>query len=165
MQELTLYLADEAATQAVAQAFAPALTVGRLIWLQGDLGAGKTSFIRALLRGLGVVGAIKSPSFVLVEPYQIQLPNQALPLPFYHFDFYRCTQPQEWRDAGFAEYFVAPACCAIEWPSQQTGLPPPDWQLSLMPQRAGRSLTFTAHTPAAAQWLSSASADLSTSAA
>jgi tRNA threonylcarbamoyladenosine biosynthesis protein TsaE len=166
MQSLALFLPDEVATQAVASAFAPALQPGSVIWLQGDLGAGKTTFMRALLRALGVGGNIKSPTFALVEPYDVVLPGTSNVIALYHFDFYRCTDPEEWRDAGFAEYFDAdaPSICAIEWPSRQQGLPAPDWLLELVPHNDGRTLTITARTPSASQWLSKASASLTAAA-
>jgi tRNA threonylcarbamoyladenosine biosynthesis protein TsaE len=158
MQSLELFLPDEAATQAVAEAFAPALQAGSVIWLQGDLGAGKTTFMRALLRALGVTGNIKSPTFALVESYDVVLPGTSNVIALYHFDFYRCTDPEEWRDAGFSEYFEAPSICAIEWPSRQRGLPAPDWHIELVPRGDGRTLTITARTPSASQWLTTSSA-------
>jgi tRNA threonylcarbamoyladenosine biosynthesis protein TsaE len=152
----TLFLADEQATHAAAGVLAHALVAGDVLWLHGDLGAGKTTFVRGLLRALGVTGRIKSPTFALVETYNIAL-NQN-PIHFYHFDFYRCTEGSEWRDAGFAEYFAPnasepPSICAVEWAQRQTGLPAPDWEISLSAQQDGRALHVQARTEHAQQWL------------
>src|SRR5690625_1625386 len=94
----TFYLQDEAATTAFAQQLAPFLAhpphSGGRLYLHGDLGAGKTSFVRALLRTLGVKGRIKSPSYALAESYSLSGQNA------YHLDFYRFDDPREWIDAG-----------------------------------------------------------------
>jgi tRNA threonylcarbamoyladenosine biosynthesis protein TsaE len=154
------FLPDETATQAFAAQFAHALAPGDALWLQGDLGAGKTSFVRGLLRALGVAGRIKSPTFALIETYNIVLPasggtDKAVqkPLEFHHFDFYRCTDGNEWRDAGFAELFEKPNITAVEWPQRQSALPTPSWEISLSPHDAGRMLSVHAHSPHAQQWL------------
>jgi tRNA threonylcarbamoyladenosine biosynthesis protein TsaE len=161
----TFFLADETATLAFAQRFAQALAPGDTVWLNGDLGAGKTTFVRGMLRALGVTGRIKSPTFALVETYTIALPlvhsateSTQKPLNFHHFDFYRCTDGSEWRDAGFAEYFEPPASeppsiCAVEWAQRQVGLPSPAWEVSLSPERGGRALDLQARTERAQQWL------------
>jgi tRNA threonylcarbamoyladenosine biosynthesis protein TsaE len=163
--QATVFLASEAATLAVAGLLAQALQPGNIVWLHGDLGAGKTTFVRGMLHALGVAGRIKSPTFALVETYNLALPlASAVPvgaqntLHFHHFDFYRCTDGSEWRDAGFAEYFEPPASeppsiCAVEWAQRQAGLPPPTWELSLSPEREGRALLVKARTGYAQQWL------------
>jgi tRNA threonylcarbamoyladenosine biosynthesis protein TsaE len=152
MTNLTLFLPNEVATQGVARVFSTALLPGTILWLQGDLGAGKTTFIRALLRSLGVTGSIKSPTFALVEPYTITLADGSSQA-FHHFDFYRCTAPHEWRDAGFAEYFEPPALAACEWPDRQADLPVPAYTLALSVHDQGRQLRIDAHSPVAAQCL------------
>lgn len=103
---------DEAATQAAAEGLVPeAPLAGALITLDGGLGAGKTTFVRHLLRRLGVQGRIKSPSYAVLESYE--LPTlQAL-----HFDFYRLNDPREAEDAGFRELLAGPALKLCEWPS------------------------------------------------
>jgi tRNA threonylcarbamoyladenosine biosynthesis protein TsaE len=96
------------------------------VFLYGDLGAGKTTFVRHLLRGLGVVGTIKSPSYSVMEVYDLP-PWRAC-----HFDFYRFNDPQEWEDAGFREVFADPGLKLVEWPEKAMGLmPEPDLSMTL----------------------------------
>lgn len=127
-------IADEAQTQALTQRLAgsPALNQA-VIWLQGHLGAGKTTFVRHLLRTLGVQGRIKSPTYAIVEPHQV--PASALfplGLSVSHFDFYRFNDPREWEDAGFRELFAAPGLKLVEWPEKAANhLPPPDLDISI----------------------------------
>ena len=101
MQDFTLTLADETATLLLGAQFAQVLHPGLVIFLNGDLGAGKTTLARGILRGLGYQGKVKSPTYNLVELYKISK------LYLYHFDFYRFEEPTEWEDAGFREYFNA----------------------------------------------------------
>ena len=121
--DVSLILPDALATEALGMALAQALPhkEGFCISLQGDLGAGKTSLVRAVLRALGHTGPVKSPTYALVEMYQF--PN----IRFYHFDFYRFNDPEEFIDAGLADYFNENAICCVEWPDNaQTLLPPVD---------------------------------------
>lgn len=113
---------DEAACAADAQALGrlPALA-DALIELDGPLGAGKTSFVRHLLRGLGVGGRIKSPSYAVVEPHQ-WTGADGRSAQAWHFDFYRFGDPREWEDAGLRELFAGPGLKLVEWP----GLAGPD---------------------------------------
>jgi len=113
-----LSLPDEAATVAVGQALAPLLTPGLILWLDGDLGAGKTTLVRALLRALGHTGPVKSPTYTLVEVYAVSS------LYLYHFDFYRFNDPEEFVDAGLGEYFRTDAVCLVEWPARALGYVP-----------------------------------------
>ncbi len=118
---LTLPLADSTATEALGARLARALRPGLVIWLSGDLGAGKTTLARGLLRGLDFHGRVKSPTFSLVEIYPFSSFN------LYHFDLYRFADPEEWLDAGFREYFNPAAVCLVEWPERGEGvLPAPD---------------------------------------
>ena len=97
------------------------------ITLQGDLGAGKTTFVRHLLRALGVQGRIKSPTYAVVEPHSaVVCPGMqaGAPLAIWHFDFYRFTDPREWEDAGFRELFANPGLKLVEWPERAVGLMP-----------------------------------------
>jgi len=125
----TLPLPDEAATESLAQRLAILLTAppaGGRIHLRGDLGAGKTTLARALLRACGVTGRIKSPSYALLESYKVSN------LYFHHFDFYRFNDPREWLDAGFRDVLVDDAVVLIEWPERAADLlPPPDLDILL----------------------------------
>ena len=101
------------------------------ISLEGDLGAGKTTFARHLIQGLGYTGKVKSPTYTLCEPYELQSNQQAFTA--HHFDLYRMRDPLEWQEAGFAEYFDVPGFCLIEWPEKAAGtLPAFDIRIQLM---------------------------------
>ncbi|HSD82816.1 MAG TPA: tRNA (adenosine(37)-N6)-threonylcarbamoyltransferase complex ATPase subunit type 1 TsaE [Anaerolineae bacterium] len=140
-QQLTRELADEAATLALGAALGQVLHGGLTIWLQGDLGAGKTTLVRGLLRGLGFAGKVKSPTYTLVEPYVVS------GLYFYHFDLYRFADPEEWDAAGFRDYFNAQSVCLVEWPDKAGDLlPPADLAITLVPAGGGRRATFSAGT-------------------
>ena len=100
------------------------------ISLEGDLGAGKTTFARYLIQAMGHEGKVKSPTYTLCEPYPLQLKDQAITV--HHFDLYRMRDPLEWQEAGFAEYFDVPGFCLIEWPEKAEGtLPAFDIQIQL----------------------------------
>ena len=100
------------------------------ISLEGDLGAGKTTFARYLIQALGHHGKVKSPTYTLCEPYPLQLKGQTITV--HHFDLYRMRDPLEWQEAGFAEHFDVPGFCLIEWPEKAEGtLPPFDIQIQL----------------------------------
>jgi tRNA threonylcarbamoyladenosine biosynthesis protein TsaE len=121
-----LELADEAATAAFATRLAAALGPGTVIWLSGGLGAGKTTLVRGVLRALGHTGKVRSPTFTLLEPYNLAR------FPVYHFDFYRFSSANEWRDAGFDEYFRSDGACLVEWPDLAgPDLPRPELALRL----------------------------------
>ncbi|NLD67610.1 MAG: tRNA (adenosine(37)-N6)-threonylcarbamoyltransferase complex ATPase subunit type 1 TsaE [Limnobacter sp.] len=125
-ERLSLQLPDEAATAALARALASALQPGIAIHLSGDLGAGKTAFTRALLRALGHTGRARSPTFTLLEPYNLS--NFDL----YHFDFYRLSSERAWLDAGFDEYLDGRGVVVIEWPEMAGDtLPAPDLRLRI----------------------------------
>jgi len=134
---------DEAACQASAAVLAahPSLR-NAYIELRGPLGAGKTTFVRHLLRALGVGGRIKSPTYAVMEPYE--LPGLAIS----HFDFYRFGDPREWEDAGFRDVFGRPGLKLAEWPEKAAGvLPTPDLRVDIEPTGATlRDVTFTACT-------------------
>lgn len=117
---------SEDATQAWARQLAARPQIRHaFLALRGDLGAGKTTFVRHLLRALGVSGRIKSPTYALLEPYRIDLPTG--PLAASHLDFYRLGDPQEWEDAGLRDLFAAPGLKLVEWPQRLAELmPAPD---------------------------------------
>ena len=155
---LTLHWPDEQATQAWASAVATRLTGwagGRdaCIELRGDLGAGKTTLVRHLLRGCGVQGRIKSPTYAVVEPHQGHIDGQ--PWPIWHFDFYRFSDPREWEEAGFRDIFAGPGLKLMEWPDKVAGqLPPPDWVITLEAEdESSRRVQVQALTARGAQWL------------
>lgn len=116
--DITLNLANESATVELGQKIATVLHPGLVIFLSGNLGAGKTTFARGILRGLGYTEKVKSPTYNLIEVYKI------FKLYLYHFDFYRFTDPFEWEEAGFREYFNAESICLVEWPEKAAGLLP-----------------------------------------
>ncbi|NJD25696.1 MAG: tRNA (adenosine(37)-N6)-threonylcarbamoyltransferase complex ATPase subunit type 1 TsaE [Betaproteobacteria bacterium] len=135
-------LPDEAATAEFGRRLAPCLCPGLVIYLEGDLGAGKTTLARALIRALGHVGAVKSPTYSLVEVYVVSS------LYLYHFDFYRFESPEEFHYAGLDEYFNETAVCLVEWPERAAGcVPPPDLRLRLHHAGVGRVIEALANTP------------------
>lgn len=132
--EHTIASGSEQATEALAQRLAGSDALAHAaIHLHGDLGAGKTTFVRLLLRALGVTGRIKSPSYAIVEPHAAPArPAWPQGLTVSHFDFYRFNDPREWEDAGFRELFAAPGLKLVEWPEKAAGcLPLPDMELTI----------------------------------
>jgi tRNA threonylcarbamoyladenosine biosynthesis protein TsaE len=152
-----LMLADESATCRLGGRLASCLSTGMKLYFRGDLGAGKTTLIRAILAALGHSGRVKSPTFTLVELYMLSRLN------LYHFDFYRFRDTHEWREAGFSEYFGGDGVCLVEWPEKAgDDLPEPDLDISLevagtapAPPSTARRATLVAHTPAAARCVAS----------
>ncbi len=124
------------------------LRPGLIIFLNGNLGAGKTTFARGILRGLGYQGKVKSPTYNLVELYNFSR------LYFYHFDFYRFDDPIEWEEAGFREYFNADSICLVEWPEKAGKLlPKADIQISINVIETARNIEILAGTEAGRQCL------------
>lgn len=146
----TLSWASEEDTRAFAEALAgrPALA-NAFIALHGDLGAGKTTFVRHLLRALGAQGRIKSPTYAVVEPYE--LPR----FPAWHFDFYRFDDPREWEDAGLRDLFAGAGLKLAEWPDKAAAvLPVPDLDIHLALQGDDRrAVTLMPNTPRGAELL------------
>lgn len=141
MDDITLALPDEAATLALGGKLAQVLKNGLVIWLCGDLGAGKTTLSRGLMQGLGFQGKVKSPTYTLVESYVISGLN------LYHFDLYRLIDPSEWDAAGFREYFNPASVCLVEWPEKAAELlPSADIEIHLDMAGAGRKARLLANT-------------------
>ena len=147
--ETSEFLADEAATLSFASRFAESLQAPCSVALIGDLGAGKTTFVRGVLRALGVTGAIKSPTYALVEQYGVQT---ALHGGFdaWHFDFYRLQDASEFDSGGFRDLFASPGLKLVEWPERVAGAAPQaDLRIALQAVpgfEARRSVQCTAFT-------------------
>lgn len=140
-QRYSRHLADEAATLAFGAELARALAPGLVIYLHGNLGAGKTTLSRGILRGLGYQGKVKSPTYTLLEVYEVSR------LKLYHFDLYRFNDALEWEEAGFREYFNDDSVCLVEWPEKAAELLPiPDIRLFLTPDGTGRNVVIEAIT-------------------
>jgi tRNA threonylcarbamoyladenosine biosynthesis protein TsaE len=139
----TTYLPDEGATAGFGAKLASGIGPGMRIYLRGELGSGKTTLIRGLLRALGVKDTVKSPSYALVELYVVSRLN------LYHFDFYRFLDAREFEDSGLAEYLHGKGVCLVEWPERAGDtLPRPDLELALAYADAGREISVNAHSPA-----------------
>jgi len=141
--QLQRYLPDESATAELGAALARALQPGLVIYLHGDLGAGKTALTRALLRAAGHAGTVKSPTYTLSEPYRVMLDGK--PLSVIHYDLYRMSSPEEFLDAGFREDFDGHNVCIVEWPEKgDPVLPPPDLRVLLNVSGPGRDVELQA---------------------
>ena len=143
IEDLHSRLPDAASTLRAGARIAAGLRSGMVLTLSGELGAGKTTAVRGMLQGLGWKGTVKSPSYALVEHYFVSS------LYFYHFDFYRFGDPDEWQHTGFAEYFRPDSICVIEWPERVSRwLPMIDVEGHLEHAGTGRDLTLHAGTEA-----------------
>lgn len=152
---LTLHLADENATLAFAARLYQNVPPGCLVFLHGDLGAGKTTLVRGCLRSAGHTGAVKSPTFTLVEEYL--LPDRSL----FHFDLYRLGDPEELEWMGMRDYLRSDSTCFIEWPERGGyGLPDADLELFLSIEGSGRRLVLRAGTMAGEALLANLSKNL-----
>ncbi len=148
MVALKTPLPDEAATLALGAALAECLVPGLSVHLRGELGAGKTTLVRGVLRALGHKGPVKSPTYALVEVYEVSR------LHLHHFDFYRFRDPREWIEAGFRESFNGQVVSLIEWPERAAGqLPPADIEIELETSGCERNASLRSSSPTGQQCL------------
>ena len=134
------FLPDEEATLAYAKVLRPLLRPGELVFLRGELGAGKTTLVRGILRQFGYTGSVKSPTYTLVEPYDTTFG------PVYHFDFYRLADSQELEFIGIDELIDSDAIKFVEWAERVADrLPPADIEISLEVDDAGRVISVYQH--------------------
>ena len=135
----SIHLPDEQATLAFGERLARSWRTGLVVYLSGDLGAGKTTLVRGVLKGLGYTGAVKSPTYTLIEPYKTQRWQ------VYHFDLYRLTDPEELEYIGAREYFGSDTLCLVEWPERgNLFLPGPDVVIRLEYRQDGRQADLEA---------------------
>lgn len=147
MSFITLSLQDEEAMERFGQRLAQLAQGLGILFLEGDLGAGKTTLSRGIIRGLGHVGPVKSPTFTLVEPYEIGTVRA------FHFDLYRLVDPEELEYMGIRDYFDGDALCLIEWPQKGAGfLPKPDLTITISAAVVGRSLQILPQTERGEAW-------------
>jgi tRNA threonylcarbamoyladenosine biosynthesis protein TsaE len=143
MQHFTAFLADDDATARLGAALAGVLAPSLVIYLHGDLGAGKTALTRAMLQAAGHPGKVKSPTYTLSEPYQLTIGGRAVTA--IHFDLYRMGSAEEFLDAGFREEFNQDNICIVEWPEKgDPVLPPPDLDVYLNVEGSGRKVELQA---------------------
>ena len=138
---LILSLPNEQATLQLGASWANSISAPLVVYLEGDLGAGKTTFTRGLLRGLGHLGTVKSPTYTIVESY---------PLAHFtlnHFDLYRFTAPEEWEDAGLDDLVNNKSICLLEWANKgEAFTPPADVTLYFVHMAESRQVTLQTHT-------------------
>lgn len=141
MKTHALVVPTAADMEALGRHLAEHLAPGRLIYVRGPLGAGKTTLVRGMLRALGHAGSVKSPTFTLVEPYALD------GLTLYHFDLYRLEHPEELEFLGVRDYLQGQGVCVIEWAERAQGLlPEPDLDIMIDASNAERIVRLTAHT-------------------
>jgi len=138
---MEFFLADEAEMVRCGEQLAQAAAAGGVVFLHGDLGMGKTTFSRGVLRGCGHQGSVKSPTYTLVEPYETPAGS------VYHFDLYRLSDPEELEYLGIRDYFASDALCLIEWPEKgEELLPTADIEIRITVDGMGRRLSLVSNT-------------------
>lgn len=143
MTELIIELQDEQASVALGQAIAQWLSPPLTLYLTGELGAGKTTLSRGIIQSLGHQGAVKSPTYTLVEPYEFD------EVDVFHFDLYRVCDPEELEYMGIRDYFTERSLCIIEWPDNGCGmLPEADLHINLRYKESQRQATIQAKSAA-----------------
>ncbi|WOT07036.1 tRNA (adenosine(37)-N6)-threonylcarbamoyltransferase complex ATPase subunit type 1 TsaE [Shewanella youngdeokensis] len=148
MQSITLDLKDEQDTVNLGRQLSALITPPLIIYLSGDLGAGKTTFSRGLIQSLGHEGAVKSPTYALVEPYELN------GIDVFHFDLYRLYDPEELEFMGIRDYFTTRSLCIVEWPDRGHGLlPQADIQINIKYVDTGRQVELKAISPKGEQIL------------
>ena len=141
MPDIELEVPEVADMEALGARMAAQLGKARLIYVHGLLGAGKTTLVRGLLRALGHVGPVKSPTFTLVEPYELRGHR------IYHFDLYRLNDPEELEFLGMRDYLHGEGVCVVEWAERAQGvLPAPDIDVMIQAAEKGRMVRIAAHT-------------------
>lgn len=143
---MKLAIQGEASQEALGGKLAPLLRPPLIVFLEGDLGTGKTTLTRGILRGLGHRGAVRSPTYTLLEPYDLG------PLRLYHLDLYRLGDPEELEYLGLRDLLDRDSVLFVEWPQRGCGaLPPPDLEIRLDYRGPGRALDLIPHSPAGAE--------------
>lgn len=147
-REFQLYLADETQTERLGRLLAGIVIAPALIFLRGDLGAGKTTLSRGFIQARGHSGPVKSPTYTLIEPYQLAGGK------IFHLDLYRLSDPGELDYLGLDDLLAEQAIVLVEWPERgSTYLPAPDLEISLAHRTQGREVVLRAHTSRADEWI------------
>ena len=153
---MTLHIVTSEEMEALGACLGRASPAGTIIYLSGELGSGKTTLVRGFVQSLGHQGPVKSPSYTLIEPYELS------GLTIYHFDLYRLSNPDELEFLGARDYFTGQGICLVEWPERAAGrLPRADITATLCYAHTGRDVELTAHSKTGAKILALTESDMS----